>query len=138
MWSDKSIKKLTSLWLNNVDSKEIANELNTTVNAIHKLIGKLRREGIPLPMRKGGYETTRGKKLWTQEEVEYLVRRRNDKISAEKISEELGRTVYSINAMIYSLRTEDVDVCMLGQGKRRLWSSEKLKMAIIGRGLRDE
>lgn len=74
-------------------------------------------------------------KPWTQSEVEYVIRRRNDKISAEQIAEELDRTFLGVQALIQKLRKEDVPIRMLGSGKRRLWDVSALKAACVGRSL---
>ena len=135
-WTDAEMQRLVGLWLQDMDTADIARELGTTIHAINHVTQRMRKNGIPLPRRKRGHRAGRYNKPWTQEEVEYLIRRRNDNATAEEISVELDRTYGGVSGMIGKLRDEGVDVKLLRQGTRRLWSPEKLKQAIFGRGLR--
>lgn len=120
-----------------MDTAEIASLFNSTSFAINKIVVRLRREGIPLKRRTAGHRTGRVNKLWTQEEVEYVIRRRNDRATVEVIAAELGRSFIGVQNLIQKLRKEDVPIQMLGMGVRRLWNVEALKMAVAGRGLVD-
>lgn len=134
-WTDAKLRKLIGLWMSGVDTKEVAAALGTTAHAVNKLVTRLRSEGIPLPRKTAGHKAGRSNAPWTQEEVEYLVRRRNDRVTAEQIGLELGRSWLAVQGMIALLRKEGVAVPMLGNGVRRKWNPDSLKMAIAGRGL---
>jgi biotin operon repressor len=135
-WTEEEIKKFIGLWLGGKELDDIALEFGSTRYAINKLAGRLRRDGIPLPRRNAGHRAGRRNKLWTQSEVEFLIRRRNEQATAEQIALELDRSFLAVQGMIQKLRLEGVRVRKLGNGKRRLWDAESLKGAIAGRGLR--
>lgn len=134
-WTDKELRKMIGLWMQGVDTAEIATRMKKTISALNKMATRLRNDGIPLPRKTQGHKLGRSNTPWTQEEVEYLVRRRNDRISAEQIGVELGRTFCAVQAMILKLRQEGVAVPMLGSGVRRLWNPDRLRHAIQGREL---
>lgn len=134
-WTDEELKTLIAMWFGGKEFDEMAAVLGTTRFALNKQICRMRKEGIPLPRRTQGHKAGRRNTPWTQEEVEYLVRRREQKATAEDIATELDRTFFGVQGMIAKLRTEDVPVPMLGNGIRKLWCPEKLKIACAGRGL---
>lgn len=136
-WTPGELQKLIGLWMKEHDTADIAQELNTTSYAINKLVGRLRRDGVPLKRKTQGHKPGRRNNPWTPEEVEYLVRRRLDKATAEQIAEELDRTFCGVQGMILRLRAEGVPVGMLGRGVRRLWDPEKLKLAVACRGINE-
>lgn len=135
-WTNADMRKLIAAWLKGDELDAIAKQFKTTRYAISKLVLRMRRDGIPLPRRTKGHRAGRAFKLWTQSEVEFLIRRRNEQATAEQIALELDRSFLAVQGMIQKLRIEGVDVRKLGQGKRRLWDAETLKGAIAGRGLR--
>lgn len=135
-WTEAEIRKFIGLWIAGTELDEIAAVFGSTRYALNKLAGRMRRDGIPLPRRKNGRKAGRAHKLWTQSEVEFLIRRRNEQATAEQIALELDRSFLAVNGMIQKLRIEGVDVRVLGRGKRKLWDAETLKGAIAGRGLR--
>lgn len=135
-WTEAEMRKLIGLWLAGKELDEIATEFQSTRYAINKLVGRLRRDGVPLPRRNAGHRAGRSNKLWTQAEVEFLIRRRNERATAEQIALELDRSFLAVQGMLQKLKNEGVDVRKFGQGKRRLWDAEQLKGAIAGRGLR--
>lgn len=95
------------------------------------MVNKLRKNGIPLERRQRGHVAGRANTLWTQGEVEYLIRRRAEGATMDEIGIQLGRTPNAINGMISKLRSEDVPVAMLGQGVRRLWNADALKAVFL-------
>lgn len=135
-WTDAEMQKLVGLWLQGTDVLDIAKEFTTTIHAINHVVHRLRKNGVPLPRRKQGHRAGRRNTPWTQEEVEYVIRRRNDKATVEEIAVELDRTFGGVTSMIGTLRGQGVNVRMLGNGTRKLWDPEKLRQAIVGRGLR--
>lgn len=135
-WTQSEITLFIAAWLAGKELDEIAAQFGTTRYAINKLAGRLRRDGVALPRRNAGHRAGRRNKLWTQSEVEFLVRRRNEQATAEQIALELDRSFLAVQGMIQKLRIEGIDVRKFGQGKRRLWDAETLKGAIAGRGLR--
>lgn len=137
-WTNAELREVMNLWLAEADVDEIAAKFGCTRFAINKLIGRMRRDGIPLPRRKAGHKAGRRSALWTQAEVEYLIRRRNDKATAEQIASELDRTFLGVQGMVQRLRREDVPIKMFGSGMRKLWDPEALKSSIAGKGLGDE
>ncbi len=137
-WSEQQMLAFVGMWIEGKDIEDIANHFNVSRHAINTLATRMRREGVPLPRRKAGHVAKRRNTPWTQEEVEYLVRRRGDRATAETIAEELGRSFLAVQAMIAKLRAEGVAVRMLGNGVRRLWCPEKLKVAMAGRELPSE
>lgn len=122
-WTNEEIKVLMRMWEAGSSVEVISDKLNSTAYAINKMIVKLRSNGIPLSRRDKGNRPGKKGKAWTQPEVEYLVRRRQERATAEEIGAELDRTYCSINAMIQKLRAEEVKVECFGQGVRRKWSS---------------
>ena len=130
------MREFIGLWIGGEPTDKIAARFNVTTRSISKMAGRLRRDGIPLPKRQHGHIAGRHQKPWTQEEVEYLVRRRNERANAALIGGELDRTHSAVSAMIAKLRSEGVNVRLIGHGTRRLWSAESLRAAIAGRGLR--
>lgn len=130
------MREFIGMWLSEKPTEDIARHFGVQTRSISKLAQRIRREGVPLPARKSGNSAGRHNKPWTQEEVEYLVRRRNDRATASQIAVELDRTHNAVSAMIGNLRGEGVNVRMLGQGTRRLWSAASLRAAMAGRCLR--
>jgi len=135
-WSDEELKNLLSLWLAGTELDDIAHIFSVSRYAINKQIHRLRVNGVPVPRRKNGMKAGRHNQLWTQEEIEYLVRRRNEKATTEALGVELGRSFLAVQSMIQELRRQGVSIRMLGHGHRRLWNSDRLREAIVGRGLR--
>lgn len=135
-WTEAEMREFIGMWIAGKEIDEIAQHFNVSRHAINVMATRMRREGVPLPRRKKGHRAERQNKPWTQEEVEYLVRRRNEKVSCEVIGVELGRSFLAVQAMVRKLKSEGVDVGEFGKGARRLWSPEKLNMAIAGRKLR--
>lgn len=134
-WTTEQLMKLTGMWLRGDDVQDIASAFATTTFAINKVISRMRADGIPMPRRKKGHRAGRHNKPWTQSEVEYLVRRRAERATAENIATELDRSFYGVQGMILKLRQEDVPVPMLGNGTRRLWDPAQINAAIVGRSL---
>ncbi len=135
-WTEEQMREFIGMWLGGKELDDIATHFNLSARSISKIATRLRRNGVPLPKRNPGHRAGRYNKPWTQEEIEYLVRRRNEKATAEQIADELDRTYNGVAGIIAKLREEGVNVRMLGKGNRRLWSAEKLRAAIAGRGLR--
>lgn len=135
-WTEAEMREFIGMWLSETPTEEIAAHFNVRVRSVYKLCGRLRREGVPLKKRDPGHLSGRHNKPWTQEEVEYLVRRRNERANAALIAEELDRSHNAVSAMIYKLREEGVNVRLIGHGTRRLWSAASLRAAMAGRGLR--
>lgn len=134
-WTDDELKSLMASWSEGWEVDLIAANLNVTRAAVLKMVLKLRANGIPLPKRQSGHVAGRRNQPWTQEEVEYLVRRREQQATTEAIAVELQRSWSAVQLMIGKLRKEGVPVKMLGCGVRRLWSPEKLRESAVGRGL---
>lgn len=130
-WTTEELKTLMALWAEKQDIKSIAEALNVTTASVLKMVVKLRKNGVPLERRKRGHVAGRSNKLWTQGEVEYLIRRRSELATCDSIATELGRTWSAVNAMIGELRKQQVPVAMLGHGVRRLWNAEELKAVAI-------
>ena len=134
-WTDEELKSLMASWSEGWEVDLIASNLNVSRSAVLKMVLKLRANGIPLTKRTKGHAAGRRNKPWTQEEVEYLVRRRDQQATTEAIAVELQRTWGAVQNMVMKLRQEGVPVKMLGCGVRRLWSPEKLRESAVGRGL---
>lgn len=134
-WTEEEIREVIGMWLAGKLATEIGAHFGVRGRAIMKLVGRLRREGIPLPKR-AGHVAGRHNRPWTQEEVEFLVRRRNERANAEQIASELDRSHNAVSAMISKLRQEGVNIRLIGHGTRRLWSAERLRAAMAGRHLR--
>lgn len=134
-WTDDELKSLMAMWLKGDDLETIGKNFGISANAVNRQVGRLRQNGVPLPRRNPGHKAGRSNMLWTPEEVEYVVRRRNEGGTYETIGTELGRTYQAINGLITRLHKEGVPVKMVGKGKRKLWSPERLREAIVGRNL---
>ncbi len=119
-WTDDELKRLMSMWLRGDELDIIAVAFGITPRGVNRQIQRMRANGIPLPRQ-----------------VEYLVRRRNDRASLEMIANELDRTFYAVQGMVEKLKQDGVLVRQFGQGRRRLWDPERLKSAIAARGLSD-
>lgn len=135
-WTDSEMKELMGMWLGGKELDEICSHFDTTSYAINKIIGRMRKEGIPLPRRIKGHRAGRRNQLWTQSEVEYLIRRRKEKATAEDIALELDRSFLAVQGMIQRLRKEEVKVERLGQGSRKLWNPEMLRATEVSRTLK--
>ena len=125
-WDSDGIRNLMRLWSEGISVQSIAKQLKTSSYAISKMVVRLRQNGVPLARRKKGHVSGRSNQLWSQSEVEYLVRRRKDGVTAEQIGIDLGRTTNAVNAMISNLRMKNVPVGLLGNGCRKLWDSNIL------------
>lgn len=134
-WSNDDIKTLMELWCEGKSVEDIASALGSTNYAVSKQVVRLRADGIPLPRRTKGHVAGRRNSNWTQSEVEFLIRRRQEKATAEQIALELGRTFGAIQGMVQKLRKENVGIPMFGSGVRRLWDANALRAAIVGRNL---
>lgn len=134
-WTEEEMRELIGMWLSGKPVEEMALRFDVRPRSIMRLAGRIRREGVPLPKR-GGHIAGRRNKPWTQEEVEFLVRRRNERANAQQIADELDRSHCAVSAMISKLRQEGVNVRLLGQGTRKLWSASSLRAAMAGRMLR--
>jgi biotin operon repressor len=130
-WTNGELKTLMKLWADQTPLNEIGKELNQSPASISKQIQKLRKNGIPLERRKNGHISQVVNKSWTQGEVEYLLRRREEKATSLEIATELNRSHHAIQAMILKLRQEGVNIAMRGNGVRRLWDAESLKAVSI-------
>jgi biotin operon repressor len=137
-WTDEELKSLMASWAEGWDVAIIADNLNVTRAAVLKMVVRLRSNGIPLAKRQAGHVAGRRNQPWTQEEVEYLVRRREQLATTEQIAIDLQRSWSSVQLMIGKLRKEGVPVKMLGCGVRRLWDPAKLMQSVAGRGLISE
>jgi biotin operon repressor len=137
-WSSAELKTLMAMWVDNKSLDVMSKELGVSRFAINKMVTRLRKEGIPLPKRTRGHEAGRRNHPWTQSEVEYLIRRREDKATCEQIAQELDRSFLGVQGMIQNLRKQDVQVPMLGCGVRKLWNADSLKAAIAGNVIRLE
>jgi biotin operon repressor len=126
-WTNEELVKLMKYWAADATLDAIATELSSTKTSILKQVQRMRKAGIPLKRRRKGHITDRVNTSWTQGEVEYLIRRRNDRATSEEIGSEIGRTPNAVDAMIQKLRKDNVQVAMRGNGVRRLWDSEALK-----------
>ena len=127
-WTNDELHRLVQMWSADAALKTIAETLGATTFAINKVVIRLRKAGIPLKKRTRGHVAGRRNKPWTQEEVEYLVRRRAEKSTSEEIATDLDRTVYAVNGMIGKLRESNVNVGMLGGGVRKLWDAKVIAL----------
>lgn len=126
-WTTEEIRVLMKLWADEKTMADIAEFFQLNQTAILKTINRLRKAGIPLARRTRGHKAGHSNKPWTQGDVEYLLRRRAENATSEEIGNELGRSFVAVNAMIQTLRKENVPVAMRGHGVRRLWDVEALK-----------
>lgn len=126
-WTNEELKTLMRLWDEGVEIEEIAKGIGVSRYAVSKLVLQLRRNGIPLKRRVRGHRAERANQLWTQAEVEFLIRRRSEKATAEQIGTEMNRSFTAVQSMIARLRRESINVQMLGAGVRKLWNPEILR-----------
>lgn len=130
-WTMIELTNLMNLWQDNTSLQDIATHFHTTPRAIIHIVQRLRKQGVPLTRRTKGNKSGRSSKLWTQSEVEYLIRRREENASNEEISTELGRSELGVYGMIANLNKEGVAIAMRGQGKHRLYNVDSLKALTI-------
>lgn len=130
-WTNDELKTLMSMWQNDLQIDNISKKLSCTRSAILKQVQKLRMNGIPLKRRDAGHRNGIKNTLWTQGEMEYLLRRRNEKATSEQIAIEIGRTHNAVDAMIGKLRKQNINIAMRGNGVRKLWDAEALKMIFL-------
>ena len=135
-WTEAEMREFIGMWLAHTEAAEIGRYFGVTVRSVYKLVQRLRNNGVPLPPGKRGHVPERCNRPWTQSEVEYVVRRRNERATASQIAVELDRTHGGVTGLIARLREEGIQVRMLGQGTHRLWNAEELRAAIAGRNLR--
>lgn len=126
-WTNEELKQLMQMWAADIPIETIASELKSTHTSILKQVQRLRTNGIPLKRRDKGHRNGIKNTLWTQGEIEYLLRKRNEKATSEEIGIQLGRSANAVDAMIAKLRKEEVDIKMRGNGVRKLWDAEALK-----------
>lgn len=129
-WSNDELKQMMAMWAADDSVDAIATALNSSRTAVLKMVQKLRKNGIPLKRRTPGNNASRAWKPWTQEEISFLIRRRGEKATVDQIAFELGRTVNAATQMIQVLRRNDVPVPMFGQGVRRLWDANELRVIV--------
>jgi biotin operon repressor len=134
-WTDDELKHLMAMWLKGYDLEAIARVFAISTYAVNRQVSRLRKNGVPLPRRSPGHRAGRFNMLWTPEEVEYVVRQRNEGDTYETIANALGRSYSAINGLITLLHKEGVPVKMVGKGKRKLWNADRLREAIVGRSL---
>jgi len=134
-WSTEEYKRLIDLWIEGKTVEEIGAALNVTNYSVLKQIVRLRQDGVPIPRRTQGHVSGRKNTPWTQSEVEYIIRGRQQKLTIEKIALDLGRSWSGVNSMIGKLRKEGVPVPMYGMGVKRLWDGNALTASIVGRHL---
>lgn len=132
-WTVPQLQQLICDWCAGMNLDAMCEKYGATRFAINKQILRMRQEGVSIPRRNAGHLPEQRDKPWTQSEIEYLVRRRNDRITAEQIGIELGRTFLGIQNMIRVLRKEGVPIQMLGNGTRKQWCAERLKAACAGK-----
>lgn len=132
-YTTDELRMLMKMWEDGSEVGEIATALQTTIKGVLKMTTRLRHDGVPLSRRNKGTKEGRSGRLWTQEEVEYLFRRRLAGDTAEAIARDLDRTYSGVTGMINNLRKAGAPIAMLGQGVKRLWSPEALKEAAVGR-----
>lgn len=126
-WTTDELRLLMKLWSEDAPMDEISAQLKSTPKACEKMLYALRKQGVPLARRHQGHQHGVVNKCWTNEDVQYLLRRRIEKATAEEIAMELGRTRHAVEYMVQALRKEGVPVAMRGNGVRRLWDADKLK-----------
>lgn len=137
-WTTEELQRFIALWLTpEQTTASIAETLGVSLASVNKVALRIRQNGVNLPYRRKGHIAGRKNTYWTQEEVEYFMRRRNEGATTEQIATELDRSYQGVQGMIQRLRKEAVPFKMIGKGKHKLWDAEKLKIAIIGRGLKE-
>lgn len=136
-WTDAELKQLLAMWFDGKTVEEIAAAFNISPRGVNKCVQRLRANGITVPRRKAGNTAGRASKYWTPEEVEYLIRRRNEKASTETIANELDRTFMGVQGMVQALRKSGVPVTRFGQGRRKLWDPARLAEAVALRSISD-
>ena len=134
-WTDEELKRFIGEWLSGKETSEIAAAFGVSIAACNKIALRIRKEGIALPYKKRGHVAGRTNMAWKQEEVEYVIRRRAEGATNDEIASELDRTIYSILGILQKLREDGVSYQRNGGGRKRLWNSEKLRMAIAGKRL---
>lgn len=122
-WTDNEIEQLLDLWISDKTKEEIANEMNTTIAALNCFTKRLRKQGVPFPRRKAGHKRGISNRYWTQEDVDYLMRRRMQGISHEQIAKELDKTFLSVQSMTHKIRREGINFALrFASGQKKLWN----------------
>lgn len=134
-WTDEELKKLIYLWIDGTPIPDVATAFCTTVYAIEKQVVRMRKLGVPLPHRTVGQKIGARNRPWTPEDIVYVVRRRKARISSEQIASELGRTRYSIQAIIRRINQAQIPIQMLGSGNRRFWNPDNIRALLISEQL---
>ena len=134
-WTTKELQKLIGMWLREMEVKDICKHFQIAPTGLNKLIQRLRKNGVPLPLRKKGHKPDRYNKPWTQEEVETVVRMRNAGSSTSDIADALERSFYGAQGMILRLKNEDIPIKSFGSGMRKLWDPQRLREACSVRNL---
>ena len=131
-WTHEELVSLMQMWSDDIPLDEIAKALKSTTSAVSKTVVRLRQNGIPLKRRH--HLITGGSKQfapWTDEEYSYVMRRRQERATVDEIAREINRSHHSVNAAIQKLRKNEIEVAMYGQGVRRKYSFETLKIIAL-------
>lgn len=131
-WTNEELKVLSAMWVAGKSVQAIGDALEVSAYAVGKMVVRMRDQGIPLPRRNAGHVAGRRNEPWSQSEVEYVVRRRQERATGEQIALELQRSISGVFGMIQRLRKDGVDVPMLGQGVHKKWDANTLKAALVG------
>lgn len=130
-WTTEQLIKFAALWAADVPIQEIVTEFGCSATAVRRLVVRLRQDGIPLKRRRAGNMAGKHSIPWTQEDVQYLIRRRNEGATGEQISIELNRTFGAIQCMVQAVRKSGASIKMFGSGRRRLWDVDKINAAAV-------
>lgn len=131
-WTDEEMKVLIEGWNLDVPHGDLAEQLNVTPHAVRTMVVRLRRMGIPLKKRTRGNIAGRLNQLWSQSEIEYLARRRNDGALLEEIASEMGRSFGGVQSMAGKLRNKHgVPIRANGQGRKALYDTEALRALYV-------
>lgn len=127
-WTTDELKQLMSLWQSNESADDISALMGHSVHTINRMVGRLRKQGIPLKNHECGARKHRSYHAWSQGECEYLVRRRSDGATTEEIAIELNRTYAAVCGMIQQLRKGDVQLRRLGSGRHAFYDLDVLRL----------
>lgn len=126
-WTNAQVAKLIKLWNDGVPIPDIAKKLDSSPCAIGTMVRRLRHYGIEMEKRTRGHRKGDLNSRWTQKDIDWLLKRRQEGATINQMAEELGRTVHSVAGMTLKLRKMGAPVGQHNSGITKLWSVEAIK-----------
>lgn len=136
-WTTEEYQLLIVMWEREDSVESICKRFGLGATGVYKALYRLRKNGVPLKPRKKGPRFGRTSKNWTQEEVQSLIRMREQGLTLAEITIRLDRSFGAVQSMHVRLREEGIAIAKRsGSGRVRLWDADALRAAQAGKRLR--